>query len=55
MADRTGVIVRMPPQLLEKIDRRTIEAKRKNGLTWSRNDEIVALLEGALKGRSDRG
>jgi hypothetical protein len=54
MADRTGVLVRIPTDLLRRIDQRTIAAKKAKGLTWSRNDEIVALLEAATKGRTER-
>lgn len=55
MADRTAIVVRLPAELLEKITRRALAAKKRNGLNWSRNDEIVELLEAATKGRSDRG
>lgn len=55
MGERTAVLVRMPGDLKRKLETRAIEAKKAKGLTWSMNDEIVALLEAATKGRRDRG
>lgn len=55
MGERTAVLVRMPDGLKRKLEARAIEAKKSKGLTWSMNDEIVALLEGATKGRRDGG
>jgi hypothetical protein len=51
MGERADVLVRMPVALKRKIERRTIAAKRSRGLAWSQNDEIVAILEDATKGR----
>lgn len=48
-ADRQRVPVRIPHKLLKKLDRRVEAAHRDRGSKWSRNDEIVALLEQALR------
>jgi hypothetical protein len=55
MGERTGVLVRMTPELKRRIELRAIEAMKAKGITWSMNDEIVAILEAATKRRSDRG
>src|SRR5687768_10427841 len=48
MPDRTDVLVRMPPELLAEIERRTIADKKARGLNWRRNDDITTLLRVAL-------
>lgn len=49
MGERADVLVRMPLQLKRELERRTIEAKKTRGLSWSQNNQIVAILEDATK------
>ncbi len=54
MDERTDVLVRIPTELLRKIEQRAIAAKKAK-FTWSRNDEIVSMLElAAAKTRAAR-
>ena len=55
MGERTAVLVRMPQELKRKIELRAIARMKTKGIAWSQNDEIVALLEAAMKGRANRG
>jgi hypothetical protein len=50
MADRVQVQVRMPKALKAKIEASYKRRQRVLGAsTWSKNDEILALLEAALR------
>lgn len=48
MQDRAELTVRAPKALVRKIDERT-KRKQREYPKWSRNDEIVALLERGTK------
>jgi hypothetical protein len=51
MAERVQVQVRMPKSLQLKLKAKWVRHKRELGAaSWSFNDELVALLEAALKG-----
>lgn len=41
---RVATVIRLPKSLLQKIDELAERRRRELGATWSRNDEIVAML-----------
>lgn len=54
MDDRTVLVRGIPAKLLEQIDLRAIASKKVKGIGWSRNNEIVAMLEDAAKTKAKR-
>ena len=49
MTARVEFHVRIPASLVKKLDARTKKRARESGTSWSRNDEIVALLKSVLE------
>lgn len=41
---RTTIVVRLPKSLLKRIERQAKENRKRLGVSWSRNDEIVSIL-----------
>ncbi len=44
---RTATTIRIPPQLLRRIDALAERRRRRLDPTWSRNNELIALLADA--------
>jgi len=52
--EREVVTLRIPKSLVRKLDERMRRRQRELGTTkWSRNDELMAMLESVLKNDAD--
>jgi hypothetical protein len=49
--DKYAVVVRMPSELQQKIDKLKTQAQKQRGARWSQNDQIVLMLERAAEER----
>jgi hypothetical protein len=49
-SDRVAVVVRLPARVLREYERRAKDISKRLGISYSRNDAIVAALTTAVRG-----